>query len=197
MPRLKTCSPYMLLRQTCTTTIDRTPRSTASPHHSRPSSQVMGTGARAALVLDFVAYICSEKLRAERSVGAFSSSSSLALPRFVTNTLPAEHTPARINIKTALSRHDDTGMHGRIFNLHGTSPDYPPASTLNGQLRIVCSSLAYLAMRLTPCASQSVRCASASKQPYYATYRTYVPFGYLKCLETLGRPLFGLCSRAG
>lgn len=70
------------------------------------TTQIIATGAGAALALDFVAYVRANRLRARRPVKVCYSSASLALLQFVTNTLLAESTPG-IRIKTALTRHDD------------------------------------------------------------------------------------------
>lgn len=68
--------------------------------------QIVATGAGAALALDFVGYVRANKLVPLRPVTVCYSSASLPLLQFVTNTLLAERIHG-IEIKTALTRHDD------------------------------------------------------------------------------------------
>lgn len=87
----------------------------------------MATGAGAALVLDFVAYVRANKLLPVRGVTVCYSSSSLPLLQFVTNTLMAERNVG-IEIRTALTRHLDlkvTKVHNSTLHCgnHCTSDD--------------------------------------------------------------------------
>jgi len=70
------------------------------------TTQIIATGAGAALALDFIGYVRSNKLMPVRGVTICYSSASLALLQFVTNNLLAERIPG-IHVKTALTRHDD------------------------------------------------------------------------------------------
>ncbi|CAM9243132.1 unnamed protein product [Choristocarpus tenellus] len=81
-----------------------------------PPLLVIGTGAGAGLVLDFIAYVKSNGLVSHHPVTICYSAASLPLLQFVTNTLLTERNP-NFTIRTALTQHEDIQFHD------STNPD--------------------------------------------------------------------------